>query len=565
MKKKQFKELSNIKPLIYYPENKEKDKINKEKQFTQNLTSENNVKPLIFKNKSKNIIKSIPFNLMPYASGYVRHFPPASLEWNNSVYSYNNNYNKLLTYADINLIKAVKSYFGLRYKRKLANKKIKKSLKSHTYLKRFHTSGRKYVKKLRLSTVNRILVSKASVKHTSNSAIITLFIYNSIKYKLLETVFEIIFSKWKDAIINGKIVRRKVYITRLSYFYCYKLNANNNINKINSKTKLLTRKVFKKYFITIPKLLKSLLLIYKLNLNLNKLYDNERSKSKLALYNFYFRDYIGNPLDKLHLLKNKQKFLMLKFRAIKKKLLLEKKYIRFIKYIMLNDKKFEKRFLENFRKLASKLYNKNVTFNIINLGKYYLNSQIFTEIVTLKLKNRRYSVPNLLSFSLNNINIPKVSLPKSKKDLDIKKLWINKINIHIFDILAEKINNEHWLDNTIFKNRPLVNPLSLFAQEKIFNDKLLNKFLRRVYKTIRHKKLSGIRLRASGRLTKRFKASRAICKSKWIGGLRNKDSSFLGLSTVMLRGYLESNIDYSVMSNKRRIGAYGVKGWVSSM
>jgi hypothetical protein len=30
-----------------------------------------------------------------------------------------------------------------------------------------------------------------------------------------------------------------------------------------------------------------------------------------------------------------------------------------------------------------------------------------------------------------------------------------------------------------------------------------------------------------------------------------------------LRGYVEPNIDYSLLVSKRRVGAFAVKGWVS--
>jgi hypothetical protein len=76
--------------------------------------------------------------------------------------------------------------------------------------------------------------------------------------------------------------------------------------------------------------------------------------------------------------------------------------------------------------------------------------------------------------------------------------------------------------------------------------------------------LRGIRVEAKGRLTKRFTASRSVFKMKWKGGLKNVDSSFRGLSAIMLRGYLKSNVQYSVINSKNRNGAFAVKGWVSS-
>jgi hypothetical protein len=85
-----------------------------------------------------------------------------------------------------------------------------------------------------------------------------------------------------------------------------------------------------------------------------------------------------------------------------------------------------------------------------------------------------------------------------------------------------------------------------------------------VHRWLKHMKLRGIRVEAKGRLTRRATASRSVFKMKWKGGLKNVDSSFRGLSTIMLRGYAKSNVQYSLINSKNRNGAFGVKGWVSS-
>ena len=46
--------------------------------------------------------------------------------------------------------------------------------------------------------------------------------------------------------------------------------------------------------------------------------------------------------------------------------------------------------------------------------------------------------------------------------------------------------------------------------------------------------------------------------------MKNVDSSFKGLSAVMLRGIVKSNVQYSVQNSKNRNGAFGIKGWVGS-
>jgi hypothetical protein len=75
--------------------------------------------------------------------------------------------------------------------------------------------------------------------------------------------------------------------------------------------------------------------------------------------------------------------------------------------------------------------------------------------------------------------------------------------------------------------------------------------------------MGGIRLETKGRLTKRYRADRALFKVKWKGGLKNIDSSYKGLSSVLLRGNLRSNLQYTKLKSKTRIGSFGIKGWIS--
>jgi len=85
-----------------------------------------------------------------------------------------------------------------------------------------------------------------------------------------------------------------------------------------------------------------------------------------------------------------------------------------------------------------------------------------------------------------------------------------------------------------------------------------------ILNSIKHKNMAGVRLEAKGRLTRRFTASRSVFKIRWKGGLKNIDSSYRGLSSVILRGHLKSNVQYSALNSKTRNGAFGLKGWISS-
>jgi hypothetical protein len=124
------------------------------------------IKPLIFIKKLNNNIKIIPLSKTKNTLGSLRYFPPASQEWYDSLYAYNNIYSKNISIADKNLSKLIKSYFNLYFSKKL--------LSSKRVLTRF-----------RRLVINKIFISKAELKHTSSKVTITLYIYNEEKRTLL--------------------------------------------------------------------------------------------------------------------------------------------------------------------------------------------------------------------------------------------------------------------------------------------------------------------------------------------------------------------------------------------
>ncbi len=85
-----------------------------------------------------------------------------------------------------------------------------------------------------------------------------------------------------------------------------------------------------------------------------------------------------------------------------------------------------------------------------------------------------------------------------------------------------------------------------------------------VLDSINNKSITGIRLEATGRLTRRNVAARSIHKLRYKGNLKNMDSSYKGFSSVLLRGHAKSNVQYTKLKSKLRIGSFGLKGWVSS-
>lgn len=223
--------------------------------------------------------------------------------------------------------------------------------------------------------------------------------------------------------------------------------------------------------------------------------------------------------------------------------------------LSLNKSKFEDVLIKELKLIVEKIYNKQVEFNIINLKTPYLNSDIFTEAISQKLKNRKNKLLRVLNTSLKLVKIPNMNKAKEKYETkDEGMLWLNKYkNLSVGAI--ESSDGLDILNDTLLNSFPN-KALTSVDKENYVKNTILN--------AIKYKKISGVRLEAKGRLTKRFTASRSLFKVKWKGTLKNIDSSYRGLSTVMLRGHVKPNLQYSLVNSKTRNGSFGLKGWVSS-
>jgi len=242
------------------------------------------------------------------------------------------------------------------------------------------------------------------------------------------------------------------------------------------------------------------------------------------------------------------------------KALLYKNLILLRKYklrLSLNKYKFEEKLLYKLKNFIVKFYNKKVEFNIVNIKSVVFHSDFFTKILTSKILNRKANILSRMDTILNKVVLPKVNtiVEKNYKKTKDLNLFENKFKyLNISFIL--KNNNLSELLNKLYYNIVI----------DYYNNNL-NKDYFRIYEiifnSINYKNMGGVRLEAKGRLTKRYRADRAIFKVRWKGGLKNIDSSYKGLSSVNMRGYVKPNLDYSIFTSKRRIGAFAVKGWVS--
>ena len=340
----------------------------------------------------------------------------------------------------------------------LVNKLIKSYFNLYNLkLERKIRSSRLLLRLRKLSS-NKIYVSNGEFKHTNNKVVITLYLFNRQKFNI------------------DKKIKKSFY------------KALSNQNVLNRRLLLLQAKVIQ----SIKKWDKKKLVLI----------DIMESKTK----NKQILDYKGLS-----------KYIILFYKKFLKKSL--DKYLLYKYYqqlVFINKSKFNYNYLQHLKKYLEKIYNKNVEFNLVNLRRFYLNSDILSESITIKIrKNRR----KLLKY-LNTL----------KRKVKVR----NKKNI-FFQPVLNKLNNidKKYLKEVIIRN-------------------------------IKYKHVTGFRLETSGRLTRRYTASRSVSKLRYKGNLLNIDSSYRGLSSVLLKGNLKPNLQYTKLKSKTRIGSFGVKGWISS-
>ena len=348
-------------------------------------------------------------------------------------------------------------------------------------------------------SLNKIFVSKAEIKHTSSKAIISIYTYNRERLVLLKKIKNI-------------------------------------------------KKLFYKKFIS---------LLY----NSDKLYINKN---------------ITVDAEKLHL----KTILTL----LRKELVILR---RFKLKLSLNKYKFEEKFLFKLSKLISNFYNKKVEFNLINMKSIILNSDFFTKILSLKLKNRKANIIRIINVILNRVKFPEVNRVTEKspaiKSVNFDLVENKYINVGgalnsiiIAPTVNDKASEKNKLDsifNSLYYNLMMEGSTSSVesknnqivgrVQEQSRLKKSPAKLHEIIFNSIKYKNMGGIRLEIKGRLSKRYRADKAIFKVKWKGGLKNIDSSYKGLSSVNLRGFIKPNVEYTLCTSKRRIGAFAVKGWIS--
>jgi len=263
-------------------------------------------------------------------------------------------------------------------------------------------------------------------------------------------------------------------------------------------------------------------------------------KNKLEKYKqFNFLNKILKVLHKSKIRSTMNKMIYKSFFEIKKysNLFLYKKKIIRLNFNLLKFNIFNFLGLKN---ILNKIYNKKIDFNLTNLKYIFLDSNLLTEVLAKKLKNRKNNVLRNIIKITSLVRIPYI----------IEYEYKTKKNKIAFSNILLNRDLDNFTENDILNFKDLMYiPLQKLSIALYY---------------LRYKTINGIKIQGTGRLTKRLTALRSISKFKQKGTLKNVYSSVYKMSTVILTGFIKSNLQYIKKDYNNRNGSYGIKTYISS-
>lgn len=301
----------------------------------------------LFKQKinSQKLVPSSTKSCIPY-QGNKKHFPSPTREWINSIYVFNKNSINLIPSTTNLVVKLIKSYFNLY------NKHIESKMRTKVLSRR-----------LRRLSSNKFYIGNGGFKHTNNKVSINLFVFNRQKTNYLLTL-----KKW--------------YIKSLLLSF----------NKDSVQKQNLSLKLIKRLNIIKNKGIQTVLLVNKDKYSLIKGLNTVFVNNKYKVNEFKnFAEYTKNFYQNL----------------IKKSLKKIRMYYYYKQLLYVNNSKMNYTYLHYLKKQLEKVYKKNVEFNIINLKKFYLNSDIISESIAVKISRNRRKLLRFINNLKNKIKVQK--------------------------------------------------------------------------------------------------------------------------------------------------------------
>jgi len=391
-----------------------------------------------------------------------------------------------------------------------------------------------------IKIINKDLIKTNQIKHFSPSIKEwnnSIYNYNKntlnlmpVTNKLIMTIFKNYFNMYNKKL--ERKVRRKIIHIKSRRLSTHKIFVSKGEFKHTNNKVIINIYIYNRQQ-------------HNYNYKMNRIYMNFFNKKNLLFFKI-----INKTIKNNYFLLNKD-FEIDKYmeNLIIKKIKKEMKYIYYKRLLVLNSLKFKYTYLNKIINLIKKIYGKNIELNIINLKYFYLNSDIYTEYVTNKITKNRKNLYKVLKSSIRKVKI----IDKNWMQSYNNNPDINKLSIYNY---LKTYNIKSYLSIQTKKVDPINKLLyNLFSKDKI---------KKTVINSIKNKTITGVRLEASGRLSKRHTASRSLFKLRYKGSLKNKDSTYNKLSSNMIRGVVRSNIQYTKLNSTARIGTFGLKGWISN-
>lgn len=306
---------------------------------------------------------------------------------------------------DINIVKLIKSYFNIYF--------------NHQFL------NYKYIRpKLRRLSFNKIFFGKPEIKHTNSKAMVTLYTFNRGKSALFKKImflehlyklFKMLFKTGGYVTFKGRGARKLVDMQSLRLKKRYFGGTGWGFASACIKKPCLG------FLASFEKL------FFKFNII------TAIMKDKNLLQDFYAYLYALNRC-KSKARQQTNKLFKLEFKK-------EISFLRKYKFrLNLNKYKFEEKFLFRLSNIISKIYSKQIEFNIINLKNIVFNTDLFTEISTLKIKKKQHRALKIMNIMLNKAKLPKVNRIQEKGRI-VKNVNFNLVEnkyrtLNLKDILS---------------------------------------------------------------------------------------------------------------------------------
>lgn len=506
--------------------------------------------------------------------GLFKHIVPVNNEWINNNYSFNNDISLITKDKLSNII--VKSY-------------ISSTLQGETRFKRKTSKRMKDL--LMRSTTKQVFVSNTEIKHTNKRVNLTVYVFDRNKQILSKRFSHLMYwlslkgysknsfhnSFWKKKYQDFQIINhyfKPKFANILTYKKLLTLSRYKFVkwtyNNLNIRYKWINNNLNTKHLALVKD--KSIIYNSKIVIN-NKPSISDIVKLNNELFNLLLKlNQNSNFVNKMF-----SKFWKKEITTIsRKKYFLHYLFHIFNNYINLLNNKLHT-YTPFIKAILSKIYNKDITINLVYLKYIHLNIDLLLQAIAVKLKKRKSKLLKILKRSLKLVHIPKQykNLIKSGSVKQDRVYSKNRINPNYRNLLTNftgnsilNIYNDKTLNNLYYK---LFTGNQNYLDQHVSNEDKQGKLEKVVFETInslKHKYVTGIWINAKGRLTKRFTASRALFKSKHKGSLenldqfRNKNNNKKNL--LLLRNINKSNVQLGYVSSKKHIGVFGLKAWVSS-